>query len=313
MNGVRLLLETATWENLDEAAYLEANRDVRAAGITARQHFDEYGRREGRPQLTRGFDVYRLEKFKRFRDILDLEAGCLAKGTFPIVVGENHFSIVDYVFESANPGFGPFDHELLTNPNGLYMDLGCGLRETVHTNCLYVEVYPSLAADLVIEPTCRYPIRSSSLDGIGCFAVLEHTRQPWLVVQEIHRMLKPGGKAYIDWPFLQPVHGFPSHFFNATRSGLCSLFQDNGFDVDFCETGLHQTPAYTVRWILHEMLARLPDGDVKDELSRMTVVDLSKLDPQSDQWRRIIGALPDAAVSEFACGNWLKATKQGAL
>ncbi len=115
MNGVRLLLATATWENLDEAAYLGANRDVRAAGITARQHLDEYGRSEGRPQFTRGFDVYRSEKFQRFRDILDLEAGCLARGTFPIVVGENHFATAEYVSESANPALGPFVQDDLTS------------------------------------------------------------------------------------------------------------------------------------------------------------------------------------------------------
>lgn len=134
--------------------------------------------------------------------------------------------------ESANPGFGPFDAEMKANPDKLYMDLGCGRREEKLDNCLYLEVYPSVSADFVVEPNCLYPIRSGSLDGIGCFAVLEHCRKPWQVVAEITRMLKPGGKAFIDWRFLQPVHGFPSHFFNTTREGLRSIFEDNGLAVE---------------------------------------------------------------------------------
>jgi hypothetical protein len=139
---------------------------------------------------------------------------------------------------------------------------------------------------------------------------LEHTRKPWLVVQEIQRMLKRGGKAFIDWPFLQPVHGFPSHFFNATREGLRSLFEDNGFEIEIATTGPHETPAYTVNWILREMLARLPEGEAKNAFRTSTVGELSRIPPRSDFWLRIMSELPDPAIAEFACGNWLTAVKK---
>lgn len=305
------VLETATSENLDEAAYLDANPDVKAAGMAAREHFNLYGCREGRKQFNSGYfgHVHRAEKFRRFAKVLDLGEQPIARHAFPISAGDCHFALSDYLQESANPGFGPFEHELESNPDGLYLDIGCGFRSILHTNCLYLEVYPSRTADLIVEPTCRYPIKSSSLDGVGCFAVLEHTRRPWLVVQEMQRMLKAGGRVYVDWPFLQPVHGFPSHFFNATREGLCSLFDDNGFKIELCETGAHESPAYTVHWILYEMLNRLADGPIKDGLRNMCVQDLANLDPLSDQWRGVVAALPPQAVSEFACGNWLLARK----
>ncbi len=308
------VLEPALAENLDEDAYLLANPDVGAASMSARDHFVRYGRHEGRQQLARDYlrnlQSYRTEKFNRFRDALDLDEDVLTEGTFPIVAGNHHFALSEYVQELANPGFDPFNQLLESDPHGLYMDIGCGFRNAVYSNCLYLEVYPSRTADLIVDPTCLYPIKSASLDGIGCFAVLEHTRKPWVVVQEMQRMLKPGGKAFIDWPFLQPVHGFPSHFFNATREGLCSLFQDNDFEIQFCGTGAHQTPAYTVHWILHEMLARLQDGPLKDELRAMTVGDLANLDPLSDPWKKIVSLLPEDAVSEFACGNCLVAVKR---
>ncbi|WP_374701334.1 class I SAM-dependent methyltransferase [Methylobacterium sp. B1] len=148
------------------------------------------------------------------------------------------------------------------------MDLGCGRRAVTLDNVLYVEVYPSVSADLIVEPNCRYPIRDASLRGIGCFAVLEHTRKPWLVVQEMRRMLKPGGQVFIDWPFLQPVHGYPSHFFNATREGLTSIFEDEGFSVDLAFTGAHQTAAYSIQWLLGRFAHNLNDPGLRQNSRR---------------------------------------------
>ena len=263
-----VVLEIPSEDTLNEESYLAANPDIRAAGMGALDHFLKHGKEEGRQQFTQQYlntqHSYRAEKFKKFAHILKLDDRNSLIETFPISIGNEHFDISDYATESANPGFGPFHKELETNPDQLYLDIGCGFRNIVYPNCLYLEVYPSRTADILVAPTCLYPIKSSSLDGIGCFAVLEHTRKPWLVVQEIQRMLKPGGRAFIDWPFLQPVHGFPSHFFNATREGLCSLFEDSGFSIEYSGTGPHQTPAYTVQWILREMLAQLPEGCAKE-------------------------------------------------
>jgi SAM-dependent methyltransferase len=308
-----VVLETPTDDGLDEDAYLAANPDVKAVGMNGLEHFLKHGKAEGRQQFSLQYlsnlASYRTEKFRRFAATLDTDERGVPPASFPISIGDQYFSLTDYVYESAHPGFGPFDAEVEANPDKLYLDIGCGFRDTVYSNCLYLEVYPSRTADIVVAPTCLYPIKSSSLDGIGCFAVLEHTRKPWLVVQEIQRMLKPGGKAFIDWPFLQPVHGFPSHFFNATREGLCSLFEDTGFSIEYSATGAHQSPAYTVQWILREMLARLPPGAAKESFRNANVQTLSELSPQSDFWRKILLALPERAVSEFACGNWLKAVK----
>jgi SAM-dependent methyltransferase len=308
------VLEPASLDNLNEDAYLGANLDVKNAGMTAHEHFTKFGVREGRRQLASEYlenlTSYRAAKFQKFKDILDLNNEALATATLPIAVGR-HLTLDDYQAESSGAGFGPFEDVIVANPGKLYLDIGCGFRDRVFLNCLYLEVYPSRTADLIVEPTCTYPIKSSTLDGIGCFAVLEHTRQPWLVVQEISRMLKPGGKVFIDWPFLQPVHGFPSHFFNATREGLRSIFEDAGFNVEIVATGAHQSPAWTVQWLLRDMLARLSDGSLaKENFRKITVEELSKIPPDSDFWRQVLGELPDSAISEFACGNWLSAVKK---
>jgi SAM-dependent methyltransferase len=300
--------ELVTDDNLSGAAYLAANPDVAQAGFHPRDHFEMHGRAERRRQRV-GYPTDRQVKYRRFRDLLCPPYDAHPGASFPIVAGETHHDLSSYADESANTPYSIWDHEVATNPDRNYLDLGCGLRRLTFDNCLYVEVYKSRSADLIVEPTCLYPIRDSALDGIGCFAVLEHTRKPWLVVSEMRRMLKPGGKVFIDWPFLQPVHGYPSHFFNATREGLASVFADAGFAVETCTTEVNQTPAYTLRWILGAMVGRLPEGPVRTAFSAMSVGELVALDEQSETWRRFLDALDPAAVSELACGNFLIGTK----
>lgn len=249
-------------------------------------------------------------KYERFRGVLAPPLDNHPSGAFPITAGDRHFDLSQYQSESAGANVGIFDNLIKSHPDELFLDLGCGKREKTYENCLYLEVYPSNSADLIVEPDCCYPIKDQSLYGIGCFAVLEHVPKPWVVVREIHRMLKPGGYAMIDWPFLQPVHGYPSHFFNATREGLTSIFEDAGFTVDQAFTGAHQSAAFTVRWILQMLLYRLPEKE-RRQVAKMRVHEVVSLDPLGPLWTHLVGALDAAAQSELACGNMLVARKGG--
>jgi SAM-dependent methyltransferase len=300
--------EAATPETFDERCYLLANPDLSKAGVDAARHFREEGIRQNRRQLNRRLlydPAYRTAKFERFKSIIDLPEDQLTG--FPLTVGKP-FSLSDYQAESANCDFDAFVAAIAANPGKNYLDLGCGLRQRMYQNCLYLEVYPSVSADLVAGLGCEYPIKSESFDGIGCFAVLEHTRQPWKVVQEMHRMLRPGGQVYIDWPFLQPVHGFPSHYFNATREGLKSAFTDLGFAVNNIGTFPNQTPDYTVTWIVGRLLRALPKRK-RRQFGRMRVSNLVAQNPENQFWKELLRDLPDDVISELACGNSLIATK----
>ncbi|MEL6064358.1 MULTISPECIES: class I SAM-dependent methyltransferase [unclassified Methylobacterium] len=256
--------------------------------------------------------IDRRQKFQRFRHILKPPYDADDSASFPIFTTDKHFNLDDYASESANHSVDSFDNLAKALPDDLFMDLGCGRRSVTLDNVLYVEVYPSVSADLIVAPDCRYPIRDESLRGIGCFAVLEHTRQPWIVVQEMRRMLKPGGQVFIDWPFLQPVHGYPSHFFNATREGLTSIFEDEGFTVDHAFTGAHQTAAYSVQWLLGRFAHHLRlTGDVEllHEFAQMRVSDLVSMSQQDPLWWKFLNALSPEGFAELACGNMLFATK----
>jgi SAM-dependent methyltransferase len=314
--------ELATDANFVEAHYLAANRDVArhvAAGGDAWKHFERHGRAEGRKQLTRaamGLQGTRGEaKYLLFAPTLDASRGAGgdfrflgAPDSFPIAYGAAAHDLEDYDDESANPGMGDFIEAARSNPDKLYLDVGCGRRSRTFDNCLYLEVYPSVSADLVIEPACRYPIADASLDGIGCFAVMEHMTEPWLAAEEFARMLKPGGIVYIDYPFLVPIHGYPSHYYNATREGLARLF-DRGFERIKLQTEPNQTPDHAIWWQLTGLAEALTDDAVREELRSRTVGELIAEPPGSAFWQRVLAATPDKARSMFAAGNTLIARK----
>lgn len=302
------VLVEVTPRTFDTVLYRLANPDIAEAGADPAAHFKAFGRAEGRlqvnPALLDPASAYRREKFARFAGLLDDSYPCTA---FPAMAG-TALTLKDYLAESANIDFAPFIAEIEAHPERTYLDLGCGLRRRVYRNCLYLEVYPSAAADVIVEPTCSYPIRDGAFDGIGCFAVLEHTRQPWRVAREIHRMLKPGGRIWIDWPFLQPVHGYPSHYFNATREGLSSIFEDLGFRVESAETRPDQGPEQTLAWILRALADRLPLAE-RARFEALTVGELLREPPQGPPWSDLVGGLDDSTRSMLACGNCLIATK----
>lgn len=309
------VFERPTPENLSARGYLLANLDLRKAfaddEAKAYQHFYEYGIREShRRQFTPAFLSSQREKFAKFKAILpECNAEC-----FPVQFGAFIHEISEYDAESSNGLPGYWMAELEGNPNKLYADIGAGLRSSVWLNCVNVEVYPSATSDILIEPNCKLPFGDASLDGIGCFAVLEHVNKPWEMACEFARVVKPGGRLAIDWPFLQPVHGYPSHYYNATREGIRSMFEEY-FNIVELYTNAWQGPDFTVSWILNALLSSIKDEDVRTRFSQMTIGDLCKhpCSPQTggQMWAGLLGSLDDRDVSMLSCGNTLVATRKG--
>ena len=98
------------------------------------------------------------------------------------------------------------------------------------------------------------PVASASVGGVHCEAVLEHLEFPVSAVGEMFRVLLEGGLVYAATPFLQPFHGYPSHFQNFTLEGHRRLFERAGFEV--LEAGCCVGPAFAiaelVRFVLRE-------------------------------------------------------------
>ena len=88
------------------------------------------------------------------------------------------------------------------------------------------------------------PYADNTVDAIYCEAVLEHLENPVRAVDEMFRVLKPGGNVIAITPFLQAFHGYPNHFQNFTVIGHSRLFSRAGFSV--VESGACVGPMFTL-------------------------------------------------------------------
>ena len=59
-----------------------------------------------------------------------------------------------------------------------------------------------------------------TFDIAVCNAVLEHVPRPQKAVDELYRVLKPGGLVFVDLPWMQPFHEMPKDYWRATPEGL---------------------------------------------------------------------------------------------
>jgi len=80
---------------------------------------------------------------------------------------------------------------------------------------LGVEVYEGPAAEAEAKglevarvdlETGRFPWEDGSVDVVVCNQVLEHLKNVWLPMTEIHRVLRPGGHAVLSVPNLASLH-----------------------------------------------------------------------------------------------------------
>ncbi len=69
-------------------------------------------------------------------------------------------------------------------------------------------------------------IPDGRFDFIVCTEVLEHTLQPFSAVNEIERMLKPGGLTFVSVPFNFRIHGPLPDCWRFTEHGLRALFHN---------------------------------------------------------------------------------------
>ena len=169
-------------------------------------------------------------------------------------------------------GYGPSARELIDRyRDGLVLDAGAGFRNEDYPNVITLEIAPFTSTD-VLGVNEQLPFKDETFDAVISCAVLEHLRDPFAAARELVRVTKRGGSIYADVPFLQPYHGFPSHYYNMTSQGLVNLFSDS------CEIARTAVPEYglpiwSLNWFLRDYLAGLPP-ETRESFRQMRVGEL---------------------------------------
>ena len=79
----------------------------------------------------------------------------------------------------------------------------------------------------------RIPVDAASVDLVITQETLEHVVDPVAAIREIARVLKPGGRLYLQVPFTIGYHPGPSDYWRFTKEGIVELAESSGLR---CET-----------------------------------------------------------------------------
>lgn len=118
----------------------------------------------------------------------------------------------------------------LDRASGVILDIGAADRwilAHLPSGTSYVALdYPATGNEFynarpdIFADACSLPLADQCVDGVVCLEVIEHVPDPARAIEEIARVLKPGGTAWVSMPFLYPLHNEPFDFQRYTEFGL---------------------------------------------------------------------------------------------
>jgi SAM-dependent methyltransferase len=125
-------------------------------------------------------------------------------------------------------------------PRGaLVLDAGSGnapykplFQHARYESADFAQVDKDYAPSTYVCDLRNIPVEDGRFDFIIFNQVIEHLPEPRAALQELHRVLKEGGKMICTGPLFYEEHEQPYDFYRYTQFGLRHLFGATGFRVD---------------------------------------------------------------------------------
>jgi SAM-dependent methyltransferase len=135
-----------------------------------------------------------------------------------------------------------------THAHGVLLDVGCGRKPFAPIFAGRITRY--LGLDLSSSPYLggarldafaraeALPIRSGSIDTVLGLSMLTYLPEPQRMLDEAHRVLRPGGTLLLEFTQMVPLHDAPHDYFRFTRYGAAWLLERAGFEpLEFIPIG----------------------------------------------------------------------------
>jgi SAM-dependent methyltransferase len=128
--------------------------------------------------------------------------------------------------------------DALIATRGRYVESGSRLLDVGADVMPYLPLFADLTSEYVgndvasgpgltsISPVEHLDLADASFDVVLCTQVLEHVRRPHRALEEMSRVLKPGGYLLLSTHGVYPHHPDPADYWRWTQQGFEALFED---------------------------------------------------------------------------------------
>lgn len=121
--------------------------------------------------------------------------------------------------------------ELLVKPRrgrtllvGSFVADGKSDRRKLYKRVLGVDMRPGPGVDRVLNLEDPLPPDLGTFSHIECLSVLEHSRRPWLLADNLQLLMGRGATMYLSVPFVWRFHSYPNDYWRFTAEAVRELF-----------------------------------------------------------------------------------------
>lgn len=109
-------------------------------------------------------------------------------------------------------------------------DVNGNYRDIIPARARYigVDAIAGPNVDVVMPSEYSLPFEDGSIDLVICGQVVEHCRNPFKLIAEVARVMKPGAELYLTAPFVWREHRYPVDTFRYLPDGFKAIFDDAG-------------------------------------------------------------------------------------
>lgn len=97
-------------------------------------------------------------------------------------------------------------------------------RRAYYPDAVGLDMKDGPGVDIVHDLEHPLPKKWGRFEHVDLCSVLEHVRRPWLLAENILRVMAPGATLLVSVPFVWRIHAYPSDYWRMTPEALDVLF-----------------------------------------------------------------------------------------